>query len=433
MKPERIAAGLCAILVAGVAASQTTVASSPPAQIPPSGSVPGPPPPARYMPPAPGQPAETQPPGAKDQMPAFKEQTRAPYAPSNVALNVETLSTGLESPWGMEFLPDGRILVTERKGRMRILSGGRFSPPVAGLPSVHVQETAGLEDVIRDPNFTTNQLLYWSFIEKRPSGAGVQTSVARGRLVDGATPRLDDVTVIYRQIPDLKSEHVSFGGRLAFDRSGALFVTLGDLYADNIRPYIQKMDSSVGKLVRISTDGKAASGNPFIGKPSVLPEIWAVGFRSPLGAAFRPGTDELWTTDVGPRGGDELNVMKPGKNYGCPVISYGKEYTGDAVGAGTQKKGYEQPIYYWDPVISPSSLAFYGGKLFPQWRGNAFVTSLTQRQLVRLVLKGRKVVGEERLLSELNERLREVKEGPDGALYLLTDSPRGKLLRLTPR
>jgi glucose/arabinose dehydrogenase len=192
------------------------------------------------------------------------------------------------------------------------------------------------------------------------------------------------------------------------------------------------LDNSIGKLVRIAPDGKAAPGNPFSGEPGVLPEIWAIGFRSPLGAAFRPGTDELWTTDVGPRGGDELNLMKPGRNYGWPVISYGKEYSGEQVGEGTQKPGFEQPVYYWDPVISPSSLMFYDGNLFPEWKGNAFVTSLSQRQLIRLVLDGDKVVGEERLLTDLNERLREVEQGPDGALYIITDLRNARLLRLAP-
>ena len=416
--------GVCAfaMLLAGAASAQTA----------PEPSLPEPPPPPRYTAPAPGQPAEIQPPGAADQVPAFPEQTRAPHVPSSVGLKVETVAEGLEYPWGMAFLPDGRILVTERVGRLRIVSGSQISPPVAGLPPVHVQETSGLEDVILDPEFATNNLIYWSFVEERAGGAGVNTSVARGRLVDGPAPRLEDVAIIYRQVPDLKSEHVSFGGRLAFDSTGALFVTLGDLFADPIRPYIQRLDNSIGKLVRITSDGEAAAGNPFVGQPDALPEVWAVGFRSPLGAALRPGTDELWTTDIGPRGGDELNLMKPGANYGWPVISYGKEYSGEQVGEGTRKDGYEQPVYYWDPVISPSSLMFYDGDLFPEWKGNAFVTSLSQRQLIRLVLEGDKVIGEERLLADRNERLREVKQGPDGALYLLTDLRNAQLLRLTP-
>lgn len=284
-----------------------------------------------------------------------------------------------------------------------------------------------------DPKFATNQLIYWTFVEERAGGAGVDLSVARGRLIDGPAPRLEDVKIIYRQVPDLKSEHGNFGGRMLFDRSGALFVTLGDLAAENIRPHIQRMDTSIGKLVRITTDGKPAKGNPFLGKPGMLPEIWALGFRNPLSIAFRPGTQQLWTTDVGPRGGDEINLIKPGRNYGWPVISYGREYSGKSIGEGQARPGYEQPVYYWDPVISPSSLIFYDGKLFPQWKGNALVTSLSQRELIRLVMKGDKVVGEERLLVDLNERLRQVKQGPDGALYLITDMPKGRLIRLTPK
>lgn len=433
MRPERTAVCLCAFLIAGSAIAQTPPAPSPTPPSPLGGSVPGPPPPPRYTPPAPGQPAEIQPAGAKDQVPAFKEQTRAPYTPSGVTLNVETVATGLEYPWSIAFLPDGRMLVTERNGRMRIVSGSQVSPPIEGVPRVRVQEISGLADVILDPKFATNHLIYWTFVEERGGGAGVDLSVARGRLVDGQTPRLEDVKIIYRQTPDLKSEHGNFGGRMLFDRSGALFVTLGDLAAENIRPHIQRMNTSIGKLVRITTDGQPAKGNPFIGKPGILPEIWAAGFRNPLSIAFRPGTNQLWSTDVGPRGGDELNLIKPGRNYGWPVISYGREYSGKTVGEGQAKAGYEQPIYYWDPVISPSSLIFYDGKLFPQWRGNAFVTSLSQRELIRLVMKGDKVVGEERLLVDLNERLREVKQGPDGALYLITDMPKGRLIRLTPK
>jgi glucose/arabinose dehydrogenase len=432
MRAKRTAICLGACMIAAAAAGQTPPVATPPALSPVQQQVPGPPPPPRYTPPAPGQPAEIQPPGAKDQVPAFREQTRAPYTPSGVALTVETVAMGLEYPWGMAFLPDGRILVTERNGRMRIVSGSQVSPPIDGLPPVHVQEISGLADVAIDPRFATNRLIYWTFVEKR-EGGGVDLSVARGRLVDGATPRLDDVKVIYRQTPDLKSEHGNFGGRLMFDRSGALFVTLGDLAAENIRPYIQRMDTSIGKLVRITPNGAPAKGNPFVGKPDVRPEIWAAGFRNPLSIAFRSGTNELWATDVGPRGGDELNLIKPGKNYGWPIISYGREYSGKQIGEGTQKAGYEQPVYYWDPVISPSSLMFYTGSLFPAWRGNAFVTSLSQRELIRLILKGDKVVGEERLLVDLNERLRQVKQGPDGALYLITDMPKGRLLRLTPQ
>ena len=384
---------------------------------------------APYVP-QPGMPVEGRAPNGTDQTPAFPQQTRAPFMRSGVALNVETIAEGLDEAWGMAFLPDGRLLLTERGGNMRIMDGATLSPPIAGLPTVTRQEISGLADVILDPAFAQNQRVYWSYVEARP--AGNVLAVARGRLVDGAAPRLDDVRVIYRQEPDLLSEHGNFGARLLFDDTGALFVTLGDLASDPLRPYIQQLDNGIGKIVRITTDGAAAPGNPYAGQQGARPELWAVGFRNPLGLAFRPGTDQLWSVEVGPRGGDELNMIVGGKNYGWPLISYGNEYSGGIVGDGRQKEGLEQPIYYWDPVISPSSLAFYSGALFPQWQGNAFVTSLSQQHLVRLVLDGDRVVGEERLLSDRHERLRLVRQAPDGSLYVLTDGANGKLLRLTP-
>ena len=412
---------LGAMLLAGSAYAQVAA--------PPSPAVPARP----AMPtctPSPGEPVECRAPNAADQMPAFPQQTRAPYAPSNVALNVETVAENLAFPWGMALLPDGRFLVTEKAGTMRIVSNGTLSSPVEGLPAVTVQEISGLDDVILDPAFASNQRVYWSYVENRP--AGNVLAVARGRLVDGPAPRVDNVEVIYRQEPDLKSEHGNFGARLLFDDEGMLFVTLGDLASDPLRPYIQQLDNGIGKIVRIDTDGKPAPGGPYAGQAGARPELYAVGFRNPLGLAFRPGTDELWEIDVGPFGGDELNVIKPGANYGWPVISYGLEYSRKPVGEGAVKVGLEQPVYYWDPVISPSSLAFYSGDLFPQWKGNAFVTSLSQAHLVRLVIEGDRVVGEERLLSDRKERLRLVKQAPDGALYVLTDGAKGKLLRVTP-
>ena len=380
--------------------------------------------------PAPGQPVECRNRNAADQTPAFPEQTRAPFTPSNVALNVETIAEGLEFPWGMAVLPDGRFLVTEKAGQMHIISQGQLSAPVEGLPPVTVQEISGLDDVALDPDFANNQRIYWSYVENRP--AGNVLAVARGRLVDGPAPRVEDVKVIYRQEPDLKSEHGNFGARLLFDNDGALFVTLGDLASDPLRPYIQQLDSGIGKIVRITPDGAPAPGGPFAGQAGARPELYAVGFRNPLGLAFRPGTEQLWEVDVGPFGGDELNLIEPGRNYGWPVISYGLEYSRRQVGEGTARDGLTQPVYFWDPVISPSSLMFYSGEMFPAWRGNAFVTSLSQTHLARLVLEGDRVVGEERLLADRRERLRLVKQAPDGALYVLTDGPQGKILRVTP-
>ena len=408
MKPGILALG--ALLLAGTALAQ-----------------PAPPPPYD---PEPGMPVEGRAPNAADQTPAFPEQTRAPYSPSNIALNIETLAEGLEFPWAMAQLPDGRFLITERAGDMHIVSGGKLSPPIEGLPAVTVQEISGLDDVALDPDFAANQRIYWSYVENRP--AGNMLAVARGRLADGPQPRVEDVKVIYRQTPDLKSEHGNFGARLLFDDHGMLFVTLGDLASDPLRPYIQQLDNGIGKIVRITPDGDPAPGNPFAGRAGARAELWALGFRNPLGLAFRPGTDELWEVDVGAFGGDELNKIEPGRNYGWPVISYGMEYGRRPIGEGAQKMGMEQPVYYWDPVISPSSLMFYSGDLFPQWKGNAFVTSLSQAHLVRLVMDGDRVSGEERLLADRRERLRQVQQAPDGALYVLTDGKEGKLLRLTP-
>ncbi len=377
-----------------------------------------------------GAPVETQDKNAPDQVPAFPEQTRAPSMTSNVDFDVETVAEGLVEMWGMAFMPDGRLLVTERDGRLRIVDNGRLSPPIEGVPEVTRQEISGLADVILDPGFAENKRIYLSYIEGRPEGN--MLSVARATLVDVTQPRLEDVEVIYRQLPSLPSEHGNFGARLLFDDEGYLFVTLGDLASTPLRPYIQDLGTGIGKIVRIDTDGNPAPGGPFADTEGALPELWAAGFRNPIGLAFRPGTDELWGIDIGPRGGDEINLIKAGKNYGWPVISYGLEYSGEVVGEGPVAEGYEQPVYYWDPVISPSSLTFYTGDMFPEWQGNLFATSLTQMHLVRLVLEGDRVVGEERLLEDLGERLRLVKQAPDGSIYVLTDNTDGRILRLVP-
>ncbi|MFC4256473.1 PQQ-dependent sugar dehydrogenase [Altererythrobacter xixiisoli] len=424
MKFSRLA--LAALLIGTSATAQNTAPTPTPAPAPaPSPRTPTP----SYVP-QPGMPVEGRKPNAAEQTPAFPQQTRAPYTPSNVALNTQVLAEGLVDPWGLAFLPDGKLLVTERDGRLRVIDKGQLSPPVEGLPASVRQEISGLADVVLDPDFTGNQRIYWSYVEARP--AGNVLAVARGRLVDGTQPRLEDVRVIYRQEPDLKSEHGNFGARLLFDKTGALLVTLGDLASTPLRPYIQQLDSGIGKIVRITTDGAPAPGNPFAGQAGARPELWAVGFRNPLGLTFRPGTDQLWEADVGPRGGDEINIIRPGANYGWPLISYGHEYSGGPVGDGPVKAGYEQPVYYWDPVISPSSLEFYSGDLFPQWQGNLFVTSLSQQHLARLVLEGDRVVGEERLLKDLKERLRLVRQAADGALIIMTEGPNAKILRLTP-
>lgn len=436
MKAAMILAGACAALLAAEAAAQTPSAAPAPAAAPPpapakrAGPPPPPPPPPGW--PFPGQPVEYLPKSARGQAqtPAFPEQTRAPYTPSKVRFQVNTVADGLEYPWGLAFLPDGRMLVTERPGRIRIVSGHTLSPPIAGLPEVHTQAISGMLDVVIDPHFVSNHMIYWTYVEARDTGSGV--TLAKGRLVDGPAPRVEDVKVIYRQKPDLVTTHSNYGGRLVFGRDGLLYVTLGDRDEMQWRPLIQRLDTGVGKVIRIDTNGASPKDNPFVGQAGALPELWALGFRNPIGMSWRPGTHELWVADVGPRGGDEIDIVKPGANYGWPVIGYGQEYSGDRVGEGTAKDGMEQPAYYWDPVISPSSVMFYDGKLFPAWRGSAFVTSLTQQHLVRLAMKGDKAVGEERLLADLKERLREVKQGPDGSLYILTDNAKGRILQLTP-
>ena len=356
--------------------------------------------------------------------------------PSHVKFHLKTFAEGLEDPWGLAFLPDGRMLVTERPGRIRIVGkDGSLSPPIEGAPKVHIQQISGMQDVVLDPHFAQNHIIYWTYVEARgPEGLKTSSGVtlAKGVLVDGPQPRLENVQVIYRQKPDLVTEHSNYGGRMVFGADGYLYLTLGDRDGLDVRHYIQTLDNGVGKVVRLRTDGSAAPGGPFATTPGALPELWAYGFRNTLGITFRGATGHLWVVDVGPRGGDFLARVQPGKNYGWPLTRYGQEYSGEEVGKGPHLAGMEEPNYYWDPVISPSSVMFYDGKLFPAWKGSAFVASLTQQHLVRLDMKGDRVAGEERLLAEQHERLRHVAEGPDGSIYLLTDNAKGRILRITP-
>ena len=334
------------------------------------------------------------------------------------------LADGLEHPWGLAFLPDGRMLVTERPGRLRIVTpDGALSEPIAGVPEVYENGQGGLLDVAIDPDFATNNLVYFSFSE--PGGEGGGTAVARARL---AGDRLADLTVIFRQQPKLASGH-HFGSRLVFLKDGTLIVTLGDR---NRREYIGDKKAQIGKLVRINRDGTIPNDNPFVGDPSYSPDIYSLGHRNVQGAALHPETGALWTAEHGARGGDEVNVPKPGKNYGWPVISFGREYSGGKIGEGTEKAGLEQPAYYWDPSIAPSGMTFYTGDKFPAWRGNAFVGALKFQLLTRLTIEGERVVAEERLLEGLDQRIRDVVQGPDGYLYLLTDEEDGAILRLQP-
>jgi aldose sugar dehydrogenase len=353
----------------------------------------------------------------------------APRSPTPRAIaapiRVDTIATGLEHPWGLAFLPDGRILVTERPGRLRIVDrNGTLSAPLAGVPAVAARGQGGLLDVAIDPRFADNRLVYLSYAEPADDGTS-GTAVARGRLGED---RLENVQVIYRQTPKVRSD-MHFGSRLVFDREGRLFITQGDRY--NQRPLVQDLSTTIGKIIRINADGSIPRDNPFVGRQGARPEIWSYGHRNVQAAALHPQTGQLWTVEHGARGGDELNHPEAGKNYGWPVITYGIDYSGVRIGEGTQREGMEQPVYYWDPVIAPSGMTFYTGDAFPEWRGSVFVGSLQPRALVRLTIDNGRVTREERYLGGL--RVRDVQQGPDGFLYLVTDEDNGSLIRISPR
>jgi glucose/arabinose dehydrogenase len=353
------------------------------------------------------------------------EAQRSPTPESIAApVRVETVARGLEHPWGLAFLPDGRMLVTERPGRLRIVSReGGLSEPLSGVPRVFAQGQGGLLDVAESPQFAQDRLVFLSFSEPGEGGAG--TAVARARLGDGG---LESTRVIWRQRPKVDGQN-HWGSRLVFRRDGTLFVTLGDRFA--YRERAQDLSTTLGKVVRIQADGSVPSDNPFAGRPGALPEIWSYGHRNVQSAALDP-EGRLWTVEHGARGGDELNHPEAGKNYGWPVITYGVDYSGAKIGEGTAKAGMEQPVYYWDPVIAPSGMAFYTGDRYPKWKGSLFIGSLNPGLLTRLELRAGRVAREERYLADLNERIRVVRQGPDGLLYLLTDSDEGRLLRLVP-
>jgi glucose/arabinose dehydrogenase len=383
-----------------------------------------------------GQGVDPRPANNPAQQPAFPGQTDAPEQKLGVAFDVVTVTEGLQNPWSVAFLPNGKMLITERPGRLRVLNDGKLSEPVAGLPAVFARAQGGLLDVVLDPGFAKNNIIYWSFSEPRENNEN-NTAVAKGKFVDdAAAPRVEDVQVIYHQRPSMNSP-LHFGSRLVFGRDGTLFITQGDRSMIPGRMQSQKMDSGIGKLVRINSDGSIPKDNPFVGKEGVLPEIWSIGHRNIQAAALHPTTGELWEIEHGTRGGDELNIARKGKDYGWPTIAYGIEYQGGQITGGIQQQaGMEQPIYYWDPIIGPSGMTFYNGSLFPQWKGSLFVGGHGSRDLVRLSLDGEKITGEERLLKDLSpkgEAIRDVRTGPDGALYLLTDGAQGKLLKLVPK
>lgn len=379
------------------------------------------------------QGVDPRPPNGTGQTPAFPGQTDAPVQALGVAFDQVTLVQGLQNPWSVAFLPSGKLLITERPGRLRVLAAdGTLSVAAVGLPEVDARGQGGLLDVVLDPQFSRNQLIYWSYAEPRGNGVN-NTAVARGKFVDAAVPRVEDVQVIYHQTPTLAST-LHFGSRLVFGRDGTLFITQGDRSIPEGRMQAQKMDGLLGKVVRLKTDGTVPADNPFVGKEGVRPEIWSLGHRNIQAATLHPETGELWAVEHGTRGGDELNIARKGKDYGWPTIAYGIEYRGGPITGGIQQQaGMEQPAYYWDPVIGPSGMTFYTGTLFPQWKGSLFIGGHATNDLVRLSVKGDRVTGEERLLTEGKERIRDVRQGPDGALYVLTDGPAARLFKLVPR
>ena len=342
-------------------------------------------------------------------------------------LEVRTVARGLVNPWALAFLPDGKMLVTERPGRMRIVTAeGQISPPLKGVPEVWASGQGGLLDVVTDQSFAQNRTLYFCFAERTDGGG--RTAVARARLNDGKGG-LGDVRIIFRQQGPLSSGN-HYGCRIAQAEDGNLFVTLGDHFT--YRDLAQTLDNHLGKVIRIAPDGSVPAGNPFASRADARPEIWSYGHRNPQSLAIEPASGDLWEIEHGPRGGDEVNLIVKGKNYGLPVIGYGIDYSGAKIHDATAKDGMEQPLKYWVPSIAPSGMAFYTGQLFPKWNGSLFIGALRGAMLVRLTLNGHAVTAEERLLQNLNERIRDVRQGPDGALWLLTDSSNGRLLRVAP-
>jgi glucose/arabinose dehydrogenase len=353
------------------------------------------------------------------------------YAPSSrsaiidtqkAKINIGTFATGLEHPWGMAFLPDGRMLVTERPGQLRLVAkDGALSEPLKGVPEVYASGQGGLLDVALDPDFKSNNLVYLSYAEPREGGAA--TAVARGRLTENG---LNKVEVIFRQVPTIDGG-LHFGSRLAFAPDGKLFVTLGERF--QFGP-AQDLSNDLGKIVRINPDGSIPEDNPFVGKENVRPEIWSYGHRNPQGAAIHPESGKLWETEFGPKGGDELNISRAGSNYGWPIVSWGRHYDGTAIPEPPTRPEFADAIYHWTPVISPSGMTFYTGDAIQAWRGNLLIAGLSSEAIIRLTLEGETVKAEERI--PMGTRIRDVAIGLDGAVYALTDEWDGEILRLAP-
>ena len=372
-------------------------------------------------------PVETNSPNT-DYAPAFAGQTRINGANTEIDYTTSIFASGLVSPWGMANLPDGRILVTQKGGTMRLVSqSGNVSNAITGFPPVNSSGQGGLLDVAIDPDFNLNRMIYWTFSQQGNNGTA--TAVAKGRLsID--EQEIENAEVIYTAYPEFNST-AHYGSRLEWDGQGNLFVSTGERSSIAARLEAQELDTALGKILRITTDGEAAEGNPFLGQAEVLPEIYSYGHRNVQGLAIHPETGDLWESELGPRGGDEVNLILPGNDYGWPTISYGIEYSGAAIGQGiTEQAGMQQPGYYWDPVVSPSGITFYSGVLIGEWTNNLFLAALSGQHIVRLIIEDNQVTGEERLLEDVGRRFRDVLEGTDGALYALTDGANGVIYRI---
>ncbi|MCZ4222058.1 PQQ-dependent sugar dehydrogenase [Pedobacter rhodius] len=372
-------------------------------------------------------PVETNQPSA-DYKPAFEGQTRIAGIKTKTAFDVAVLNDKLENPWAISVLPGGGFLITQKRGTMVILDAdGKLSKTITGLPKVDPSGQGGLLDVTLDPDFAKNRMVYFAYSE--PQANGALLAIAKGKL-SAAETALENQTVIYRATPSYKDK-LQYGSRIVFDKNGDLFVSTGERSGADIRIQAQYLNSSLGKILHLTKEGKPVPNGPFASKTDARPEIYALGLRNPDGLAINPQTGDLWEAEFGPKGGDEVNLIKPGKNYGWPVITYGVEYSGKKVGDGIQQKeGMEQPVYFWNPSISPGCIAFYNGTAIPEWKGNLFVGGLGGSHIIRLVIKDNKVTGEERLLEGMGERFRDMVE-KDGALYSVTDN--GKLYKIAKK
>lgn len=371
------------------------------------------------------EPVETKTPNS-DYKSAFAGQTRIGGVKTKTAYDFKVLSEGLTFPWGVKSLPDGRLIITEKAGNLRIAkTNGELSKPITGLPAVNSNGQGGLLGITIDPNFESNRMVYWTFAEN--FDGGTLTSVAKGKL-SADESKIEGATVIYRATPAHKG-NLHYGGRILFDKKGDLFVSTGERSDMVTRPQAQQLNSSLGKIVHITTDGKPVANGPFASTAGAKPELYSYGHRNVQGLTFNPVSGDLWSNEFGPRGGDEINRVQSGKNYGWPVITYGIEYSGKKIGdVIQQKEGMEQPVYYWDPSVSPSGMTFYSGDMMSEWKNNLFVGCLSGMHIARLVIENNKVVGEERLLSQEYQRFRDVTQGKDGAIYAVTDQ--GRLYRI---